>query len=83
MVSLSLGMALIDAAAGLYLLHYAVRRQRSDKGALLVTAVFLLVCALALGWHWKTSYSRPHPSIPSLRGGWTAPVGHFVTSLRR
>lgn len=50
-MSLPLALALIDAAAGLYLLQYAVRRQRHDKGALLVIAVFLLACAVALGWH--------------------------------
>jgi hypothetical protein len=47
-ISLPLALALIDAAVGLYILQYAVRRQRRDKGALLVTAVFLLLAALAL-----------------------------------
>jgi hypothetical protein len=36
--------------AGLYLLAYAVRRQRRNREALAVTAVFLLVCAAALAW---------------------------------
>jgi formate hydrogenlyase subunit 3/multisubunit Na+/H+ antiporter MnhD subunit len=48
-VSLPLALALVDAAAGLYLL-YALRRQRRNREALAVTAVFLLLCAAALGW---------------------------------
>jgi formate hydrogenlyase subunit 3/multisubunit Na+/H+ antiporter MnhD subunit len=48
-VSLPLGLALVDAAVGLYLL-LAVRRQRRNREALAVTAVFLLACAAALGW---------------------------------
>jgi predicted PurR-regulated permease PerM len=49
-VSLPLALALIDAAVGLYLLWYAVRRQRRNREALAVTAVFLLACAVALAW---------------------------------
>jgi hypothetical protein len=49
-VSLPLTLVLLDAAAGFYLLQYAVRRQRRNREALAVTAVFLLVCAAALGW---------------------------------
>lgn len=47
-VSLPLALALVDGLVGAYLLWYAVRRQRRDKGALAVVAVFLLLGALAL-----------------------------------
>lgn len=45
---LPLALALVDAAVGAYLLWYAVRRQRGDKGVLAITAVFLLLAAGAL-----------------------------------
>jgi uncharacterized membrane protein YoaK (UPF0700 family) len=46
-VSLTFLVAIIDAVAGLYLLT-ALRRQRSNRDALLVTAVLLLLAAMAL-----------------------------------
>lgn len=45
LVSLPLALALLDAVAGLYLLKHALRHRRR---ALLVTAVVLLLTALAL-----------------------------------
>lgn len=44
------GLALLDAAVGLYLLWFAVRRQRANRSALAVVALVLLGCAVALGW---------------------------------
>ena len=38
-------LALIDAAAGAYLIRYAIRRERRDKDAVLAIGMFLLVCA--------------------------------------
>jgi hypothetical protein len=70
-MSLPLSLALVDAAAGLYLLQYAVRHQRRDKGALLVTAAFLLVCAVALGWSARPAEEPGR--LPSLR-----PAGELV-----
>ena len=42
---LSVVLAVIDAAAGAYLIRYAVLRERRDKDAVLATGIFLLVCA--------------------------------------
>jgi predicted PurR-regulated permease PerM len=47
-VSLPLALALVDAAAGLYLLWFTVRRQRRNRGPLAVTAVVLLLAAVTL-----------------------------------
>jgi predicted PurR-regulated permease PerM len=47
-LALPLALALVDGLFGAYLLWYAVRRQRRDKGALAVTALFLLLAAAAL-----------------------------------
>lgn len=47
-VSVPLALALLDAAAGAYLLVYAVQRERRDKPGVLVTGVLLLMCAAAL-----------------------------------
>lgn len=47
-MSLPLALALVDAAAGLYLLQHAVRRQRRNRDVLLVTTVVLLLAAVAL-----------------------------------
>jgi hypothetical protein len=49
-VSLPLALALLDAAVGVYLIAYAIRRERRDKPAVLVVGIFLLACAAALGW---------------------------------
>lgn len=47
-MSLPLALALVDAAAALYLGWYCLRRQRRNREALAVTAVFLLLAAVAL-----------------------------------
>lgn len=47
-VSVPLALALVDAAAGGYLLVYAVRRERRDKPGVMVTGVVLLMCAAVL-----------------------------------
>lgn len=41
-------LALVDGVVGAYLVRYAVTRERRDKPAVLVTGIFLLVCAAAL-----------------------------------
>ena len=41
-------LALVDAAAGGYLVRYALRREQRDKDAVLAVGVFLLVCAAVL-----------------------------------
>jgi hypothetical protein len=48
-MTLPLWLALGDAAVGIYLVVYAVRRERRDKPAVLATGFVLLVCAAALG----------------------------------
>ena len=45
---LLVALACLDAAAGAHLIRYAVRRERRDKDALLVTGMFLVVCAVLL-----------------------------------
>jgi len=60
-VSLPLLLAALDAAAGIYLISYALHRERRDKGGVMVTGVFLLACAAALlviGW------PRDAPTLP-------------------
>ena len=42
---LSVILAVIDAAAGAYLVRYALHRERRDKDAVLATGIFLLICA--------------------------------------
>jgi hypothetical protein len=49
-VDLPLTLALLDAAVGIYLVAYAIRREKRDKPAVLVVGIFLLACAAALGW---------------------------------
>jgi hypothetical protein len=59
----------LDAAAGGYLVLYAVRREQRDKPGVMVTGLFLLLCAAALvlcaaalvllGWPEST---RPQPA---------------------
>lgn len=45
---LTLGVALIDTAVGVWLVRYAVRRERRDKDGVLFVGIVLLVCALLL-----------------------------------
>jgi hypothetical protein len=47
-VSLPATLALIDAMLGLYLAWYAVRRQRENRDLLMLVALVLLGCAVAL-----------------------------------
>ena len=42
---LSVVLAVVDAAVGVYLSRYALPRERRDKDAVLATGVFLLICA--------------------------------------
>ena len=42
---LSVILAVIDAAAGAYLVRYALHRERRDKDAVLAVGIFLLICA--------------------------------------
>ena len=42
---LSVVLAAIDAAAGAYLIRYALRRERRDKDAVLAVGIFLVICA--------------------------------------
>jgi hypothetical protein len=49
-MTLPLWLALGDAAVGIYLVAYAVRREHRDKPAVLVTGFMPLACAAALGW---------------------------------
>jgi formate-dependent nitrite reductase membrane component NrfD len=65
-VPLPLALALLDAAAGLYLLWYALRRQRRNREALAVTAVFLLACAVALGVIGLLEHARQPPALPAV-----------------
>lgn len=59
-MSTALWLALLDAVAGVYLVVYALRRERRDKPVVLVTGLFLLVCAAALGWlRCRTRRSQP------------------------
>jgi peptidoglycan/LPS O-acetylase OafA/YrhL len=44
-----LALLLVDAVVGIYFVAYAVQRERRDKPAVLVTGIFLLCCATALG----------------------------------
>jgi lipid-A-disaccharide synthase-like uncharacterized protein len=68
--SVPLALAAVDAVGGLYLVVYAVRRERRDKPAVLVVGVFLLACAAALlviGW--PAGDAAPPPSPPPLPAG--------------
>ena len=42
---LSVALAVVDAAVGVYLIQYALPRERRDKDAVLATGIFLLICA--------------------------------------
>ena len=42
---LSVALAVVDAAVGVYLIRYALPRERRDKDAVLATGIFLLMCA--------------------------------------
>ena len=46
----TLGLALVDALAGVWLLQYALRREHRDKAGVAVIGGILLVCAAALLW---------------------------------
>jgi cytochrome c oxidase assembly factor CtaG len=73
-LSVPLTLAAVDAVGGLYLVAYAIRRERRDKPAVLVVGVFLLACAAALlvvGW---PAGEVPPPSPPPL----PAPTGEPV-----
>ncbi len=41
-------LALVDAATGVWLIRYALSRERRDKDAVLVVGIVLLGCAAAL-----------------------------------
>jgi hypothetical protein len=59
-------LAVIDAAAGTYLILYAVRREQRDKPGVAVTGIFLLLCAAALiliGWP-ESAGRQPAPLPP-------------------
>lgn len=45
---ITVGFAVLDAAAGAHLVLYALRRERRDKDAVLAVGLFLLVCAVVL-----------------------------------
>jgi hypothetical protein len=47
-VRLTLVLAAVDAATAVYLLAWALRRERRDKPAVLVVGVVLAVCAMFL-----------------------------------
>lgn len=49
-MSVALILALLDAAVGVYLIWYALKRERRDKPAVLVVGFFLLACFAALMW---------------------------------
>jgi hypothetical protein len=68
-VSLPLVLALIDAAVGVYLVVYAIRRERRDKGAVLVVGIFLLACAAALGWLSLPEREGDEPGRPPAPAG--------------
>lgn len=42
---LSVVLAVIDAAVGVYLIRYAAVRERRDKDAVLAVGIFLVICA--------------------------------------
>jgi hypothetical protein len=71
-VSLPLVLALIDAAAALYLGWCCLRRQRRNRGPLAMTVVFLVACAAVLGW-----LALPERNIDEL-GRLPAPTGELV-----
>ena len=47
---LTLGLALVDALAGVWLIQYALRREHRDKARVAVVGGVLLVRAAALLW---------------------------------
>jgi hydrogenase/urease accessory protein HupE len=49
-VSLPAALALLDAAVGVYLLWYALRRQRANRAHLAFVGVVLIGCAAVLGY---------------------------------
>jgi predicted PurR-regulated permease PerM len=72
-MSLAVVFAVVDGLVGAYLLWYAARRQRRDRGALAVVAVFLLFAALGLSVVGLLPQPRePRPLPPS------APAGDMV-----
>lgn len=72
-MSLPLALALLDAAIGLYLIWHCVRRQRRNRSALLATAAFLLLSAMALAWIGLLPQPGAPGRLPPL-----APVGELV-----
>jgi hypothetical protein len=48
-VTLPLTLADLDAAAGMYLILWAYRREQRDKPAVLNLGCMLVICALSLG----------------------------------
>ncbi len=44
----TLVVALVDAAVGVWLIRYALLRERRDKDGVLVVGIVLLVCAAVL-----------------------------------
>lgn len=69
-----------DAAAGVYLLAWALRRERRDKPAVLAVGVLLLLCAATLGLlgarHGDPPIAPqpPAPSTPAAPDGSTGPT---------
>lgn len=45
---LTVVLALVDAALGVYLVRYARRREQRDRDAVLAVGYFLLLCAVVL-----------------------------------
>lgn len=66
-------LALLDAAAGTSLVVSAVRRERRDKSAVLVTGLLLLACAAALGW--LALFPGPSADVPATS---PAPAGELA-----
>ncbi len=58
-------LAALDAAVGLYLAWYAVRRQRQNRDLLMLVALVLLGCAVTLGWlAMPEEWTRTLPPAP-------------------
>lgn len=60
-------LAIVDLAAGAYLLVYAYRRERRDKPGVLAVGVTLVVCAALLGGlgTWQAAQEPATPVGPS------------------
>jgi hypothetical protein len=59
-------LALLDLAAGGYLLGWSLRRERRDKDAVLAVGMVVLLCGLLLAGlgGWQLTQEPPRPVVP-------------------